>query len=202
MSSGRPDVRHAEVRRQEIATSSFKAAWAWLRGSGLGVFLAGGLIACSRPAETPLELTLPPAPSAAVLLAPSHEPAPRDPRPQTSDQIAWNRWTLETAASARKQNKPVFVYASAAWCAPCFELDRRVFASEEVRREAARFVMVKLDLTEDSLPENEVPLAVFQPSSMPSMIFYDDRTGRREELTGLVDPGVLAERMRNFARMR
>jgi len=60
--------------------------------------------------------------------------------------IAWFGGSVESAlATARAQNKPVFLYWGAQWCPPCHELKATVFSRPDVIEKLELFIPVYLD---------------------------------------------------------
>jgi thiol-disulfide isomerase/thioredoxin len=60
--------------------------------------------------------------------------------------IAWFEGSVESAfATARAQNKPVFLYWGAQWCPPCHELKATVFSRADVIEKLKLFIPVYLD---------------------------------------------------------
>lgn len=50
---------------------------------------------------------------------------------------------------AKETGKPILMDFYADWCPPCLELDKRTFSQPAIRREAEKFVMVKIDCSVD-----------------------------------------------------
>src|SRR5687767_10004275 len=61
--------------------------------------------------------------------------------------IPWQPYGEESLAAAKKQSRPVVIDVFADWCIPCKELDQLTFTDDAVKKEAARFLTLKLDLT-------------------------------------------------------
>ncbi|HEY6457721.1 MAG TPA: thioredoxin family protein [Steroidobacteraceae bacterium] len=60
--------------------------------------------------------------------------------------IAWYGGSVESAfATARAQNKPVFLYWGAQWCPPCHELKATVFSRSDFIEKLKLFIPVYLD---------------------------------------------------------
>jgi thiol-disulfide isomerase/thioredoxin len=60
--------------------------------------------------------------------------------------ITWYGGSVESAfATARAQNKPVFLYWGAQWCPPCHELKATVFSRPDVIEKLKLFIPVYLD---------------------------------------------------------
>jgi thiol:disulfide interchange protein len=66
---------------------------------------------------------------------------------QAEAEIPWQPYSEQAAAAAIREGKGVIIDTFASWCIPCRELDQRTFTDADIRREAKRFVMLKLDLT-------------------------------------------------------
>src|SRR5205085_1742498 len=62
-------------------------------------------------------------------------------------EIEWQPYSEAAVAAAQREGKGVIIDAYATWCIPCKELDQITFTDANVKREAERFVTLKLDLT-------------------------------------------------------
>jgi len=83
----------------------------------------------------------PPSASGAVVAASAPAPAPA-----AEPAIAWYDGSVDAAfATARDQNKPVFLYWGAKWCPPCHELKATVFSRPDFIAKLKLFVPVYLD---------------------------------------------------------
>jgi thiol:disulfide interchange protein DsbD len=106
---------------------------------------------------------------------------------KVEEQIPWQPYSEDSLAAAQKSGKPVVIDVFADWCLPCKELDELTFTDEEVKREAERFVTLKLDLTTED-PDTDAGRARkrFAIIGVPTIIFLD-ATGREDQnlrLTG------------------
>lgn len=60
--------------------------------------------------------------------------------------ISWYPGTVESAfATAKKENKPIFLYWGAVWCPPCNHMKKKVFTTQIFKKEVSNFVAVYLD---------------------------------------------------------
>ena len=108
--------------------------------------------------------------------------------------IEWSPYSPEAVGRAADAGQPVMIDFTAAWCLPCDELDSRTFTDPAVRREAARFVTLQVDLTRET-PEAAATYHVLGP---PTIVFIDSRGQEQRDarVTGFVRPGVLLGLMR------
>lgn len=82
----------------------------------------------------------------------------------TSTEIAWVKITQADSvatfdaaiAAAKAAHMPVMIDFGAAWCIACKELDRSTFVDAAVRAEAARFVSIKVDTTDETAALNAI----------------------------------------------
>ena len=87
---------------------------------------------------------------------------------------------------AKEQGKPVIIDFSAAWCAPCRELDRTTFRHPDVLEMSEQVVMVKIDLTSGADGTHQELLKKYQVKGVPTVIFINAEGRERGDLR-LVD---------------
>jgi thioredoxin:protein disulfide reductase len=114
-------------------------------------------------------------------------------------EIPWQPYSEQVLAAAQQDGRPVVIDVFADWCLPCKELDKITFTDADVKREAERFVTLKLDLT-TSDPETEAGRAKerYGIVGVPTVIFLDP-TGRENEslrLTGFEKPEMFLPRLK------
>jgi thiol:disulfide interchange protein DsbD len=88
--------------------------------------------------------------------------------------IEWKPYSEQAVAEAQKQGKGVIIDSYATWCIPCKELDELTFTDGGVKKEAEKFVTLKLDLTSDD-PNTEAGRArsKFKIIGVPTILFLD-----------------------------
>lgn len=111
-------------------------------------------------------------------------------------EIPWQPYSEQALADAKREGKGVIIDTFADWCLPCKELDKLTFTDEAVKKEAERFVTLKLDLT-SSDPNSEAGRARqrFGIRGVPTVLFLDS-TGRelgKLRLEGFEKPTAFLE---------
>jgi thiol:disulfide interchange protein DsbD len=101
--------------------------------------------------------------------------------------VQWLAYSDHLLSAAVENQKPVIIDFSAAWCAPCRELDEVTFRDRELVKQARQdFVMIKVDLTRKGNPDHERLLRKFEVKGVPTVVFLDRQGKERRDLR-LVD---------------
>lgn len=134
-----------------------------------------------------------------ALLVTTSEPARADPRSwqviaAEADAVARFERAL---ARARKAKSPVMIDFFAEWCVACQKLDVTTFADPAVRTEAARFVAIKVDATEDT-PGLEELQRRYGVVGLPTVVFLssEGEALAAPRVTGFVGPSEYLSLMR------
>ncbi|HEY3494536.1 MAG TPA: cytochrome c biogenesis protein CcdA [Polyangiaceae bacterium] len=113
--------------------------------------------------------------------------------------LAWEKGDIELARQrALRENRPLLVDFTAAWCGACKELDKITFAAPEVRAEMGRFVAVKVDATNDDDPRVGETLARFRVVGLPTVLVFDASGKETIRYTDFVTP---AEFLKGISRV-
>ncbi len=115
----------------------------------------------------------------------------------------WRPYSDQLLKESAAQKKPVIIDFSAAWCAPCRELDEITFRDPEiVKRSKKDFVLVKVDLTRKGDPVYERLLKQYDVRGVPTVVFIDpDGKERRDlRLVDFLPPGPFLVRMAEISR--
>jgi len=118
-------------------------------------------------------------------------------------EIQWQPYSEQALADARREGKGVIIDTFADWCIPCKELDQATFTNAAVKKDAERFLTLKLDLTRSEAgSETAKAKARFGIRGVPTVIFLDHQGKERSELRleGFEKPALfLQNRMQKVA---
>jgi thiol:disulfide interchange protein DsbD len=121
---------------------------------------------------------------------------------KVEETIKWQAYSEQSVADAQKQGKGVIIDSYATWCIPCKELDELTFTSVDVKREAEKFITLKLDLTSED-PNTEAGRAreKFKIKGVPTIVFLDAKGNELPELRleGFEKPDKFLARMKGIA---
>jgi thioredoxin:protein disulfide reductase len=114
-------------------------------------------------------------------------------------ELEWQPYSEAAIAAAQREGKGVIIDAYATWCIPCKELDQATFTDASVKREAERFVTLKLDLTSPAAGSEAARARDrFGIRGVPTVVFIDGAGREREELRleGFEKPPLFLGRMK------
>lgn len=111
-------------------------------------------------------------------------------------QLSWEHSEQEARAKALAEHRPLLVDFTATWCGACNELSRETFANPEVMREAARFVAVKVDATDDDDPQIDAVKGRYRVVGLPTVVVFDSEGHERARFTEFVPPPKFLDAIR------
>jgi thioredoxin:protein disulfide reductase len=111
-----------------------------------------------------------------------------------SAALAWQKGDIHALkAQAARENRPLVVDFTAAWCGACKELDKVTFAAPAVGAEMGRFLAVKVDATHDDDPAVEATLQRFKVVGLPTVLVFDSQGKEAVRITDFVPPDRFLE---------
>jgi len=142
------------------------------------------LVACDKPA--PSASNPPTATSAAAPATTAKGAAPEHAEAGIAWRQAANDAEVDAAfASARSENKPVFVYWGAKWCPPCNQVKATLFNRQDFIERSRAFVPVYVD---GDSPGAQKIGARFKVSGYPTMVLFTPQGQEVTRLPGEVEP--------------
>lgn len=88
----------------------------------------------------------------------------------SASSLVWMTNEDDALKLAREKHLPVIVDFTAEWCEACHVLDKNVLSNPKVTPELSRFVLLRIDVTNDT-PENEAKRKRFGVMSLPTILF-------------------------------
>ncbi|MBN2584281.1 MAG: thioredoxin family protein [Planctomycetes bacterium] len=104
------------------------------------------------------------------------------------ETIPWAAYQDGDLETARNDGRPAVLYVTAAWCANCRVMDRKVFRDDEVHLAAEGVRLLKIDVTAGPPTQGTRAAALyaeFVHGGPPVLVFYDRRgkvTAQRSDL--------------------
>jgi thiol:disulfide interchange protein DsbD len=88
-------------------------------------------------------------------------------------QVTTLKELTEVIALANSQGKTVMLDLYADWCVACKEFEEYTFPDKKVQQALANSLLLQVDLTETSLPQNIELMDHFNVFGLPSILFFD-----------------------------
>lgn len=118
--------------------------------------------------------------------------------PQRAEStIRWQPFEPARVDAARQAGRPAIIDFVAAWCIPCHEMERTTFANPTVQSEAARFDMLRADITQETDTTSAL-VDRFDVHGVPTVIFVDSAGNEVHRLVGYVAADEMLTVMRDI----
>jgi thioredoxin:protein disulfide reductase len=119
-------------------------------------------------------------------------------------ELRWLSSESEAFRTARARGRPVLIDFWADWCGACEALDRFVWSDPRVRKEARRYVAVRIDGSDSSpaMKSGRFDRAAerYGIRGLPTIILADARGRVLDRISGVVSPEEMLRRLRAAER--
>jgi thiol:disulfide interchange protein DsbD len=110
----------------------------------------------------------------------------------TPKPLEWVKGEPTAVAQARRDHKPLLLDFSAEWCIPCGEMDVKVFSDDGVRHALDRFVLGKVDCTNDDDDVAAVK-SKYGASTLPTVVLLGSDGKVVKKWNRVIEPGELVD---------
>jgi thiol:disulfide interchange protein DsbD len=106
----------------------------------------------------------------------------------SESRLTWETSEAIAVAKAKAEKRPLLVDFTAEWCGACKELSKHTFADPRVMAEAAHFVAVKIDATDDEDPQIDAVKGKYKVVGLPTVVVFDSEGVERKRFNEFIGP--------------
>ena len=122
-------------------------------------------------------------------LAPNLKPISQIAQPKNELKFEYVTNLKELKNIIKSSQAPIFIDFWASWCVNCKELENEVFTKDEIREKLNNFRLIKIDLSQNSI-ENQELMREYQIFGPPVLLIYN-KGELKSQITGLVSSDEL-----------
>jgi thiol:disulfide interchange protein DsbD len=115
-------------------------------------------------------------------------PVVAEAHPSGEKRLTWETSEKIAVAKAKAEKRPLLIDFTADWCAACKELSKHTFADPRVMAEAAHFVAVKIDATDDEDPQIDAVKGKYKVVGLPTVVIVDAEGVERKRFNEFIGP--------------
>ena len=101
-----------------------------------------------------------------------------------TDALPWMHDEAQALAAAARTQRPLLIDFSAKWCVPCREMEANILSSAPVRRRLAKWLLLKIDVTDDSTEDRQLQRK-YRAKQLPQIVLLAPN-GRERARAGKV----------------
>ncbi len=109
--------------------------------------------------------------------------------------LEWIKGEQPALAASQAQHKPVLLDFSADWCIPCKEMEH-VFSVEGVQRELSRYVIAKVDCTDDDDASVKALKVKYHADTLPTVVLLSPSGEVAQRWNRIVAPAELLAKLK------
>ncbi len=117
---------------------------------------------------------------------------------QPAAELNWVSSEAQGREQATTEKRPAIVDFGAAWCGACNELRTQTFADAAVRAEAARFVAIAVDATNDDDPQTSKVKDKYGVVGLPTVVLLDSHGKERKRFAEFVPPAQFLDALKSI----
>lgn len=110
---------------------------------------------------------------------------------KTAPSIVWETSERDARDRARKEGRPLIVWARAEWAAAALQMERTTWTDARVAAAVRAFVALRLDLTDAESADASITAERYEIVAMPATVIFDTRGQRVSVLHGFADTEAL-----------
>jgi thiol:disulfide interchange protein DsbD len=117
-----------------------------------------------------------------------------DPAPaaaKASGPLTWVTSETDGLAQSKAERRPMLVHFAAEWCSVCRRMAQETFGDPRVKKQAGRFVAVRIDATNDDDPQVSAALSKYAVLGVPTLILFDSSGHEQRRFTDFIRPDTL-----------
>ena len=122
-------------------------------------------------------------------LAPNLKPISQIAQPKNELKFEYVTNLKELKNIIKSSQTPLFIDFWASWCVNCKELENEVFTKDEIREKLNNFRLIKIDLSQNSI-ENQELMREYQIFGPPVLLIYN-KGELKSQITGLISSDEL-----------
>ena len=115
----------------------------------------------------------------------------------TPKPLEWVRGEPAALAKAGVEKRPLLLDFSADWCIPCHEMDVQVFGNDDVQRELGRFVIGKVDCTDDNDAVDAIKKK-YEASTLPTLVLLGSDGKVAQRWNRVITPTELLDKLKEI----